>query len=126
MPDMDSGTVCPRRLTRRPVVLTGLLVISLFMIVSLPPAAAGPVADWNATALNTLFAAGHNPITVTRGLAMVQAAVHDTLNAIERRYDGYLFEGTAEANASPEVAIATAARDVLVLAVPPSDKGASW
>jgi hypothetical protein len=75
MPDTDSGVMRYRRFTRRPVVRTGRLVVSLLMTVSLPPAAAGPVADWNATALNVLFAAGHNPVTVTRGLAMVQAVV---------------------------------------------------
>jgi hypothetical protein len=118
MRDTDSGAVRHRRLSCRPVVLTGLLVVSLLLTVSLPPAAADPIADWNATALNILFAAGHNPVTVTRGLAMVQVAVHDALNAVERRYDGYLYEGAAEANASPEAAVATAARDALVLATP--------
>jgi hypothetical protein len=118
MLDTGSGALRHRRLLRWPVVLIGLLAVSLLITVSPSPAAAGPVADWNATALSVLFAAGHNPVTVTRGLAMVQAAVHDALNAIERRYDGYLFEGSAEVNASPEAAVATAARDVLVLAIP--------
>jgi hypothetical protein len=118
MLDTNHGALRHRRLTRRPVVLTGLLVMSLLMTASPPPAAADPVADWNATALSALLAAGHNNLTVTRGLTMVQVAVHDALNAIERRYDGYMFEGPAEANASPEAAVATAARDTLVLAIP--------
>src|SRR4029450_8729663 len=107
MPDTNHGALRHRRLTRRPVVLTGLLVMSLWMTASPPPAAADPVADWNATALSALLAAGHNNLTVARGLTMVQVAVHDALNAIERRYDGYMFEGPAEANASPEAAVAT-------------------
>jgi hypothetical protein len=118
MLDTNHGALRHRRLTRRPVVLTGLLVMSLLMTASPPPAAADPVADWNATALSALLAAGHTNLTVTRGLTMVQVAVHDALNAMERRYDGYMFEGPAEANASPEAAVATAARDTLVLAIP--------
>jgi hypothetical protein len=62
MLDTDSGALRHRRLPHRPVVLIGLLVISLLMTASPPPAAAGSAADWNATALNVLFAAGHNPV----------------------------------------------------------------
>jgi hypothetical protein len=127
MPNTDDRTL-RYRLTRRPVVLTGLLVIGLFLPVSPPPAAAGPVADWNATALSAMLAAGHNNVTVTRGLAIVQVAVHDALNAVDRRYDGYIYDGAAAADASPEAAVATAARDALVLAIPafgPADQQAA-
>ena len=81
-------------------------------------AGANEVVDWNAAALSVRLAGGYNDVTVTRGLTMVHIAIHDALKAIERRYDGYLFAGAVEANASPGAAVATAARDVLVLAVP--------
>ncbi len=81
-------------------------------------ARANAVADWNDTAVSALLAAGHNNVTVTRGLAMVQIAVHDTLNAIERRYEPYVYDPPAAPGASVDAAVATAARDVLVMAVP--------
>jgi membrane-associated phospholipid phosphatase len=51
-------------------------------------------------------------------MAMLHLAIHDTLNAIERRYEPYLFEGKAEPSAAPAAAIAAAARDVLVGVIP--------
>ena len=84
------------------------------------PAAANDVAEWNTTALNVLIAGGQNTVVLTRGLTMVAVAVHDALNGVDRRYEGYAFEGSAEPNASAEAAVATAARDALVLAVPDS------
>ena len=65
----------------------------------------------------------------TRTLAMVQVAVHDALNAISRRYDAYYFEGSADAGASPDAAVAAAAHTVLVGVVSsfgtPAQKGAA-
>ena len=49
---------------------------------------------------------------------MMQLAVHDALNAIERRYEPYVYEGRAEPSAAPAAAIAAAARDVLVGVIP--------
>jgi hypothetical protein len=82
------------------------------------PVAANEVAEWNMTAINVLVAGGQNPLMLTRGLTMVSVAVHDALNAINRRYEPYVFDDPAEPNAAAEAAVATAARDVLVLATP--------
>ena len=117
MPAREKRTIIRGRLVLRSAVLTGLLVVSLLVTAQPPPAAANEVVDWNNTALSVLLAAGHNNVALTRGLTMVHVAIHDALNAIDRRYDGYIFEGAAEANASPGAAVATAARDVLVLTV---------
>ena len=57
---------------------------------------------------------GQSNVVATRTLAMVQAAVHDALNAINRRYDAYYFEGPGDAAASPDAAIAAAAHTVFV------------
>ncbi len=81
-------------------------------------AVANDVAEWNSVAVDVLLAGGQSNLTVTRGLTMVAVAVHDALNAISRRYEPYVFDGPAEPNAAPGAAVATAARDVLVLAVP--------
>jgi hypothetical protein len=82
------------------------------------PAAANEVAEWNTVAVDVLLAGGQNNLTLTRGLTMVSVAIHDALNAITRRYEPYVFDSSAEPNAAPEAAVATAARDALVLAVP--------
>ena len=45
---------------------------------------------------------------------MMHVAIHDALNAIDRRSRPYAFDVQAEAGASPDAAVAAAARDVLV------------
>ena len=45
---------------------------------------------------------------------MMHIAIHDALNAIDRRYRPYTYDKTAAPGASPEAAVAAAARDVLV------------
>ncbi len=91
------------------LVLAGLATLA-------PPLAAhaDEVTDWNVLALEVLILGGHNPIVATRGLAMAHLAAHDVLNAIDRRYETYLFDGRAEPGASPDAAVAAAMRDVLV------------
>jgi hypothetical protein len=49
---------------------------------------------------------------------MVQGAVHDALNAINRRYAAYYFEESGAAGASPDAAVAAAAHTVLVGVLP--------
>jgi hypothetical protein len=49
--------------------------------------------------------------------AMMHAAVHDAVNAIDRRSRAYAFHGSAVPWASPAAAVAAAARDVLVSAI---------
>src|SRR6185295_12261183 len=49
----------------------------------------------------------------SRALAAVHAAIHDALNAIDRRYQPYLVN-VSSAGASVDAAVATAAHDVLV------------
>jgi hypothetical protein len=49
--------------------------------------AADRVANWNVTAAAASAMAGQNGVVSSRTLAMVQSAVHDALNAIDRRYE---------------------------------------
>ena len=46
--------------------------------------------------------------------AMMHIAIHDALNAIDRRFQPYAFDKRVEPGASPEAAVAAAARDVMV------------
>ena len=91
--------------------------------------AANVVLQWNDTTMKAIDANGQSNVVATRTLAMVQAAVHDALNAINRRYDAYYFEGPGDPTASPDAAVAAAAHTVLVGVVSsfgtPAQKGAA-
>src|SRR5262249_57373546 len=54
----------------------------------------------------------------SRILAMTHAAIHDAVNAIDRRYKPYAMDRLAEPGASPEAAVAAAAHDVLAAQLP--------
>ena len=99
-------------------VLIGFLVVGLMQVAYAAPAAPNEVLKWNETAVKAAAAGGQDGIVTTRTLAMVQGAVHDALNAINRRYAAYYFEGPGEAGAAPEAAVATAAHTVLVGVLP--------
>jgi hypothetical protein len=99
-------------------VLTAILIVCLMAAAHTLPAAANEVLTWNETAVKAVAANGQGPVQVTRTLAMVQGAVHDALNAINRRYAAYYFEGPAEVGASPDAAVAAAAHTVLVGVIP--------
>jgi hypothetical protein len=96
------------------VVATTSLVIGLSALALVLPADANEVIEWNETALKVAEANGQRSVVLARTLAMAQAAVHDALNAISRRYDAYYFEGPGDPAASPEAAVAAATHTVLV------------
>ena len=100
---------------RRLSVLAAALVVLAFPAT----ATADTVTDWNATANTALFnVAGQPPNVGILHLAMVQGAVYDAVNAIDRGHEPYLYAGTAPGFASKEAAAATAAYRVLVSIVP--------
>jgi hypothetical protein len=80
-------------------------------------ARADAVIDWNETAASAALAAGLStvdPLHESRIFAMMHAAIHDALNAIERRFQPYAFDAQAAAGTSSEAAVAAAAHDVLI------------
>ena len=95
-------------------VLLGFLCAWLLATAHLSPAAANAVLEWNETTIKAIEANGQSNVVATRTLAMAQAAVHDALNAISRRYDAYYFEGPPDPAASSDAAVAAAAHTVLV------------
>ena len=78
---------------------------------------ANVVIAWNASAGEAVLAAcslgGYGP-QEARMYAMMHVAVHDALNAIDRRSRSYAVNLRATPGTSPEAAVAAAARDVLV------------
>jgi hypothetical protein len=91
-----------------------VLAAALMLAMPLTCAAADRVAAWNVTAVNATVMAGENPTVQSRALAVIQVAVHDALNAIDRRFEPYAFHGEVDPDASPDAAVATAAHDALV------------
>ena len=81
-------------------------------------AAADAVTDWNARAARAALAACISPIQdplhESRLYAMMHVAIHDALNAIDRRSRPFAFRAMPEPWASADAAVAAAARDVLV------------
>ncbi len=77
-----------------------------------------PVILWNAhagaAATAACLAPLANPLHESRMYAMAHVAIHDALNAIDRRSRPYAFDAQADAGASPDAAVAAAARYVLV------------
>jgi hypothetical protein len=82
------------------------------------PPGGDAVTAWNATAGVAATQVGLAPLGPpfheSRMYAMMHIAIHDALNAIDRRYLPYTFDRQAERDASPQAAVAAAARDVLV------------
>jgi hypothetical protein len=79
---------------------------------------ADEVYDWNIAGFDITVAGGQNPILISRTMAMMHLAIHDALNAIDRRYEPYLSERRAEPTAAPGAAVATTARDILASVLP--------
>lgn len=90
----------------------GLLTTCLGLAIA-GSAQADAVTDWSATFDAASPAVGGPPQRAYLG-AMVHIAIHDALNAIDRRYETYSVVPPASASASPDAAIAAAARDVLI------------
>jgi hypothetical protein len=84
------------------------------------------VLEWNAIALDALKndsflganAKQAGPTRASRALAIVQVAVFDAVNSIDRSYDPYLIQLNAPRDASITAAAATAAHDTLASLFP--------
>jgi hypothetical protein len=104
------------RFTKVTMRVLGVLVLASL---AMPRGATADEAfDWNLTGFEATVEGGQNPILISRTMTMMHLAVHDALNAIERRYEPYLYVGRAEPGAAPVAAIAAAAHDVLVEVIP--------
>lgn len=111
-------------LTRRAALLTWLAIgasVSFAAGCGGDDAGPGPaelnptvVLDWSAHARTALQAETGNqdPLVGTRTLAMVHLAMHDAVNAVDRRYQPYAYVAR-DADANAEAAAASAAHRVL-------------
>jgi hypothetical protein len=127
--------------TWRPLhALAGLILVTS-VVMSAPPStraagASGVISraansdpdaatEWNNIAVQALATANPpRPAPIPfLDLAIVQAAVHDAVQAIDRRYEPYHVTFPSGASGSPEAAAARAAHDMLV-AILPNQAGA--
>lgn len=106
-------------LCRRTLVSVGICMLAIVPArVSGAAAIVDEVINWNVLTLNVVAALTPAGMPQSRIAAMVQLAVHDALNAIERRYAPYAYAQQEDPSASAAAAVATAAHDVLVNQVP--------
>lgn len=93
-----------------------LIVLVAHLLTSF--AYADAVRDWNQNAGKAAVAAClspfDDPLHESRLYAMTHLAIHDALNAIDRRSEPYAYRDQVEDWTSPEAAVAAAARNVLV------------
>lgn len=99
-------------------IAIGICVFAVATAFLASPLGANEAIKWNDITVKAASAGGQNPTQQTRTVAMVQGAVHDSLNAIKPRYWAYYFEGPAAAGAAPEAAVAAASRAVLIAVLP--------
>jgi len=81
-------------------------------------ARADVVTDWDVIAFDAIEASGKTGPATSCDIAMAHVAMHDALNAIDRRYNPYAYDAVAPRGASPEAAVAVAAHDVLIVRIP--------
>ena len=112
---MEERTFRPGRLLATAVLATQVLLAAC-------PALADAVTDWNthagAVAQAACISPAPDPFHESRLYAMVHVAIHDTVNAIQRRSAPYAYDAVAPAGTSLEAAVATAAHAVLASEVP--------
>lgn len=90
-------------------------VALLFAAATPSIARADAVTDWNEIASTAIVStAGQPPHAAILSFGMVQGAVYDAVNAIDRRHEPYLIEPVAAWTDSKQAAAATAAYKVLV------------
>jgi hypothetical protein len=111
-----------RRWTKRRCSACAWL-IAVFALAAPGVAQADVLNDWNVIAQGQTIPLRPTAHGQSRGIAMVQGAVYDAVNALDPDYQPYLLNLAAldaKPSGSPDAAIATAARDVLVEIVAPA------
>lgn len=96
-------------------------VVFFVLIVAAPARArdSNPVVHWNTVATGAFTPTqGTNPMAQSRTLAILHAAIHDAVNAIEPRFEPYTPGLAPSPHASVDAAVAAAAREVLAALVP--------
>jgi len=108
-----------RNVAVRVAVILGILVLTLTSVLR----ADDVVTHWHKVMLATTAAGGTDPITSTRTAAIVQAAVFDSINGIQRKYTPIHFVVRAPEDASIAAAVIESAYAILVALYPDQQAG---
>jgi hypothetical protein len=104
------------RITMKTLFRISILFVLLLNIPRI--AQADEVTDWNKIMLESIRISGLSPVVGTRASAIVQSAVYDAVNGIERRYTPIHVEPDAAPGASVRAAAVQAAYASLVQLFP--------
>ena len=91
-----------------------------FAGLSIATARADDVTDWNQIMFQAALVAKTSPLDMSRNAAIVQAAVYDAVNGIDRRHEPYFVPSNVTRSASKKAAASAAAHDALVALFPAS------
>jgi len=94
------------------------VAIGVALTCSTCAAQADTITDWNQTAIEVMKVAGVGGNPWSRTLAMVHVAMSDAINSVQPRYARYVASIPNKPSASPEVAAAAAARQILAQLYP--------
>src|SRR5437762_13023877 len=87
-------------------LLPVVIALALVALASAKVVRADAVTDWNAIASTAIVTnAGHPPPVSALGFAMVQGAVYDAVNAIDRGHEPYLVQPSANPAHSTDAAV---------------------
>jgi hypothetical protein len=103
--------------TKIPRVISALVLVAATLCHA-GTARADEVQNWNETLFRTALIGAASPLNVTRVAAIVQAAVFDAINGIERRFTPIRVAPAAAAGASRDAAVAQAAYATLLQLFP--------
>ena len=97
-----------------------LCAVSAFALVALVNASAraDEVTDWTEQMLRANAIAGTSPLNITRSAAIVESAIFDAVNGIEKRYTPIHVAPGAAPGASENAAAAQAAYATLLVLLP--------
>jgi len=97
------------------LILPILIALAVVTLVSPRVARADAVTDWNLIASTAIVTTAAQPPPVSAlSFAMVQGAVYDAVNAIDRGHQPYLVQPASNPTDSKQAATATAAYQVLI------------
>ena len=95
--------------TKNPLTITFLAGVLAFSQAQFANLSANEVIDWNQNFLQAAHVANSSPLATVRLSAIVQTAVFDALNGIERRYTPIHVTAEAPRGASRRAAVIQAA-----------------
>ncbi len=94
------------------------IFIAVLLLVASITASADEIVRWNRVATDAAAAAQTDPMTESRIFTILHIAIHDAVNAIDRRYEPYRAQTLLVPGASTDAAIAAAAHATLIQLMP--------